>query len=70
MLFLMWQSLVMKSTVIVSGLKLLSVFEEISLKSTLDCVKEKHNLKTAKKVSETLITPYFIILIIIKITNL
>uniref|UniRef100_A0A671Q9I4 Polyadenylate-binding protein-interacting protein 1-like n=1 Tax=Sinocyclocheilus anshuiensis TaxID=1608454 RepID=A0A671Q9I4_9TELE len=29
--------------------QLLSVFEEISLKSTLDSVKEKHNLQTAKK---------------------
>ncbi|KAK7172611.1 hypothetical protein R3I93_002657 [Phoxinus phoxinus] len=29
--------------------QLLSVFEEISLKSTLDCVKQKHNLQTAKK---------------------
>ncbi|XP_051748916.1 myb-binding protein 1A-like protein [Ctenopharyngodon idella] len=31
--------------------QLLSVFEEISLKSTLDSIKEKHNLQTAKKVS-------------------
>ncbi|XP_067295675.1 myb-binding protein 1A-like protein [Pseudorasbora parva] len=29
--------------------QLLSVFEEISLKSTLDSVKEKHNIQTAKK---------------------
>ncbi|XP_067263325.1 myb-binding protein 1A-like protein [Chanodichthys erythropterus] len=29
--------------------QLLSVFEEISLKSTLDHIKEKHNLQTAKK---------------------
>ncbi|KAI2664999.1 Myb-binding protein 1A-like protein [Labeo rohita] len=29
--------------------QLLSVFEEISLKSTLDSVKEKHNLQTAQK---------------------
>ncbi|XP_059404770.1 myb-binding protein 1A-like protein isoform X1 [Carassius carassius] len=29
--------------------QLLSVFEEISLKSTLDSIKEKHNLQTVKK---------------------
>ncbi len=34
----------------VFGMKLLSVFEEISLKSTLDSVKVKHNLRTVKKV--------------------